>query len=52
MNTKVEGISYEQGGIGVANCKKRLDLLYPKKHTLTINDFENTFHVHLKIKLN
>ena len=38
-------------GIGLLNIKKRLHLLYPDKHSLTIKDKEHTFKVTLKIKL-
>lgn len=36
-------------GIGLANVKKRLDLLYPAKHQLTIEDSATLFKVELKI---
>jgi two-component system LytT family sensor kinase len=39
------------GGIGIANSKKRLDLLYRDKHSLIINDEETSFSVHLEIIL-
>jgi LytS/YehU family sensor histidine kinase len=39
------------GGIGLANVKKRLQLLYPGKHELKIKDRENTFSVELMINL-
>jgi sensor histidine kinase YesM len=38
-------------GIGLTNIKKRLNLLYPEKHTLTIKDDEYKFIVLLKINL-
>ncbi|PCJ65502.1 MAG: hypothetical protein COA58_08820 [Bacteroidetes bacterium] len=41
-----------QGGIGLKNVKKRLNLLYPKKHELTFLGTENEFKVELEIKLN
>ncbi len=37
------------GGIGLANVKQRLNLLYPKKHKLEINDNESTFGVTLEL---
>jgi len=40
-----------QGGIGINNVKKRLNLLYPAKHWLTIDEEGNTFKVALKIDL-
>ena len=40
------------GGIGLANTKKRLDLLYPNSHNLEIGEKEGNFEVQLKINLN
>lgn len=39
-------------GIGLANVKKRLQLLYPNAHKLDIKTEENLYSVDLKIKLN
>ena len=50
-----EGISTKkgyQGGIGLINVRKRLELLYPKNHTLKITNIEKEFNVELIIKLN
>jgi sensor histidine kinase YesM len=46
-------ISMESGGIGLANTQRRLNLLYPEKHTLTIdeNKTDNTYQVLLSINL-
>lgn len=38
-------------GIGLQNVKKRLQLLYPDAHSLTITDAENSYLVRLKMKL-
>ena len=38
-------------GIGIQNVQKRLDLLYPGKHELTIANEEDVFIVNLKIEL-
>ena len=38
-------------GIGLANVKKRLQLLYPGKHHLDINSSANTFSVYMKVNL-
>ncbi|MCB9234504.1 MAG: histidine kinase [Bacteroidia bacterium] len=39
------------GGIGLANVKKRLSLLYPGRHKLDLKQLEGFFEVHLSIKL-
>lgn len=39
------------GGIGLANTKKRLNLLYPGKHDLNITETEKQFEVRLIIDL-
>lgn len=38
-------------GIGIQNVRKRLELLYPGKHSLVITDEEEVFIVNLKIEL-
>lgn len=39
------------GGIGLANIRKRLDLLYPGRHELTIQDEKHMYTVILTIRL-
>jgi two-component system LytT family sensor kinase len=39
------------GGIGLVNVKRRLDLLYPDKYELIIDDNPRTYAVTLKLKL-
>jgi len=38
-------------GIGLANIKRRLELLYPRRHELRIHDGNEYFDVYLKIQL-
>ncbi len=39
------------GGIGLENVKRRLEMLYPKKHQLNIEQTETQFLVKLKLEL-
>jgi len=40
-----------QGGIGLSNVKKRLNLLYPDQHSINIIENQNVYHTHLEIEL-
>jgi LytS/YehU family sensor histidine kinase len=40
----------EYGGIGLQNVKSRLELIYPKKYALKVEDTEEVFSVILKLK--
>lgn len=42
---------YTEGGIGLKNLRKRLQLIYPGRHQLNIREDEETFRVHLKINV-
>ena len=49
-NSKEDAISTEKnGGIGLQNVKRRLELLYPGKYDLNIQNGEDVFTVHLKL---
>lgn len=39
------------GGLGLANVKRRLELIYPAKHTLQTEDNTDTYSVNLTIRL-
>lgn len=39
------------GGIGLANIRRRLNLLYPDCHVLKIIDLKDTFYINLTLKL-
>lgn len=41
----------DQEGIGLQNVRKRLQLLYPNRHTLHISRSDDLFLVHLRVKL-
>ncbi|MEM6317633.1 MAG: histidine kinase [Bacteroidota bacterium] len=42
---------FEAGGIGLANIRKRLELLYPQRHELTMREEEDIFSVQLDLEL-
>lgn len=51
-NSKPASVSNKsKGGIGLDNLQKRLDLLYPAKHSLELKDGKNVFHARLVIEL-
>jgi hypothetical protein len=49
-NTKGKGEKDTGGGIGLANIKRRLQLLYPGKHLLDIQDSANSFTVNVELQ--
>ena len=51
LNFKKDKMKDSVSGIGIENVKKRLAILYPKKHELIIKDSETEFIVDLKIDL-
>ncbi len=50
-NNEEHSPSLEIGGIGLVNVRRRLELLYPGKHQLEIQENKNLFQVKLKINL-
>jgi LytS/YehU family sensor histidine kinase len=44
-----ETLENEQGGIGLNNLKRRLELVYPKNHTLTFSKTNGVYKAQLKI---
>ena len=44
-------LNWKKSGVGIKNTKKRLQLLYPKRHQLKIKKVEEKFEVILKIEL-
>jgi sensor histidine kinase YesM len=40
-----------KGGVGLDNLIKRLEILYPKKHSLEMQDVEDKYSVHLQLDL-
>ncbi|WP_448699514.1 sensor histidine kinase [Mucilaginibacter sp. AW1-3] len=51
FNTKDSFINGSNGasGLGIANTKRRLELLYPEKHSLKINESEDDYTVELTL---
>ena len=49
-NQKITQRNFSKG-IGLNNVQKRLEMLYPKKFILEINDEKDSFNVHLQIEL-
>lgn len=49
--TSEKAIVNEQGGIGLNNLSKRLELLYPDKHSIHIRTQDNYFIIETKIHL-
>lgn len=47
----VNNMQDTEGGLGIENTRKRLQLLYPASHTLTISDEEHFFQVSLSLHL-
>jgi len=53
-NSKIPALKKAENhsnGMGLKNVRKRLDLIYPEKHILKINETEETFSVNLTLQL-
>ncbi|RBQ04512.1 sensor histidine kinase [Pedobacter miscanthi] len=50
FNKKNKDYKDKTGGIGLANVQRRLTLIYPDRHEISIIDENDTFTVHLNIK--
>lgn len=53
-NSKIEKALIDNGGksgIGLANVKRRLELVYPHQYSLNVDDAESRYYIELKIKL-
>ncbi len=50
-NEKGQAQSEKTGGIGIANVKRRLELLYPGKHNLQIEESPETYKVSLELQI-
>ena len=48
-NSKAEKPNQEKGGVGLANVRKRLDLLYGHSYTLHIHDMPDVYSVELTL---
>jgi len=52
-NSKSNGTDKtEKSGIGLANVKRRLELLYPGRHDLRVEDEPERYYIELKLQLN
>ena len=50
LSPNSHGINDSQGGIGLQNLQKRLDILYPLKYMLELLDSEDSYKVNLILK--
>lgn len=51
VNNIIRSGSHDGNGIGIENSKRKLELLYPNAHKLTITNNDSTFEVDLTIQL-
>ena len=50
-NSKADHSNVEKGGVGLANVRKRLDLIYGERYRLSIKDKSDAYHVELYLPL-
>ena len=50
-NSKADHPNEEKGGVGLANVRKRLDLIYGERYRLSIKDKSDAYHVELALPL-
>ena len=50
-NSKADRPNEEKGGVGLANVRKRLDLLFDRNYTLNIQDTPDIYSVELRLPL-
>ena len=50
VNASIE-TNWSESGIGIANVKERLHLLYPEKHDIRITEENHRFHINLSLEL-
>jgi two-component system, LytTR family, sensor kinase len=50
--TAIKNEMPKSGGLGMINTKRRLELLYPNKHSLNIVKTDSKFRVEIQVKLN
>ena len=50
-NSTIEGKQVVQTKLGLENTKRRLELIYPERHSLDIRRAEGQYHVNLKVEL-
>ncbi|MBD1365306.1 histidine kinase [Mucilaginibacter sp. ZT4R22] len=51
-NKKNKGLKDIRGGIGLSNVQRRLQLIYPDRHQLTVSDSADFYEVNLILKQN
>ncbi|MEJ7693589.1 histidine kinase [Daejeonella sp.] len=51
-NSKPAGMNNAQKGIGLQNARKRLEMLYPEKHTLEVDETPDSYEIRLSLTLN